>query len=474
VAEGDVLGEAVQQLLLSMQQLARLSMSRMHLAQGSIWQLPSRLTYLSFYAVEPPVTALGQSCLAQSCLAFSITTLPQLQVLDLARSSFYPTVLESMPQLQSLSLDSLYLLPRAADAEGQPGDATFLSAVGTLHHLKHLRLFNTLEKDADLQQYSGLAACSQLTALLIAVPNAMPLPCGAVQHIFQSGRPLLQLQSLELPGCIVETGGGFNAAELRNIMRACPGLRHLDIVGATGAGASQALLELPASCSSLMVGSLTPDDASAQVVATLTQLKQLFWHDAQDLTDTGFEQLTALTALTRLFVYDVLSLSAVVAGEDLGKLKVLSLTTSTKVCCNQCVRCFPCCTVVLSGTLSLLPLSSVAHDLFKRSLCVCFALGRVSILLLLCAMVLPPPVHLQPPEEPDVWKQVRGRCSQARAWRQRMSVELQETQNLQQQVRDLQQQNCELQQQNVWLQQQNVWLEQQNSELQQQLAQLIS
>jgi hypothetical protein len=170
-AAGEALGEAVQQLLLSMQQLASLSMSCMHLAEGSISQLPSSLMYLDWFGVNPPHVDTG-SVSEESCLARSITHLPQLQVLCLNGSSVYPTVLASMPQLQRLSLAELYLLPQAADAGGQAGEVALLSVVGTLHHLSHLRLYNTLEEDADLQQYSGLAACSQLTSLEIAAPEA--------------------------------------------------------------------------------------------------------------------------------------------------------------------------------------------------------------------------------------------------------------------------------------------------------------
>jgi hypothetical protein len=42
-------------------------------------------------------------------------------------------------------------------------------------------------------------------------------------------------------------------------------------------------------------------DAAAAAVAKLTKLKSLSWYRAPQLTDVGFQRLTALTALTRLY-----------------------------------------------------------------------------------------------------------------------------------------------------------------------------
>jgi hypothetical protein len=136
------LGQAVhvQQLLQSMQQLASLTLLSIKMDQGSISQLPSSqlpaasLTHLSLYGLMT-----GGEWETESCLARSITQLPQLQEL-LENTHFYPTVLASMPQLHKLVLRKTNMLPRAAEAADtdHPGEADFLSAVASLRRLRHL------------------------------------------------------------------------------------------------------------------------------------------------------------------------------------------------------------------------------------------------------------------------------------------------------------------------------------------------
>lgn len=75
-AEG--LGQALQQLLQSMQQLASLSVQHVKLGQGSLSQLPSSLTHLSLDIVSTPGDWESESCLARST-----THLPLLQVFNL-------------------------------------------------------------------------------------------------------------------------------------------------------------------------------------------------------------------------------------------------------------------------------------------------------------------------------------------------------------------------------------------------------
>lgn len=63
------------------------------------------------------------------------------------------------------------------------------------------------------------------------------------------------------------------------------------------------LLQLPESCTSLLVGGIAFNDDAAPVVAQLTHLEYLCWHHAPRFTDAGLEQLMPL-CLWRLYVYN--------------------------------------------------------------------------------------------------------------------------------------------------------------------------
>jgi hypothetical protein len=123
----------------------------------------------------------------------------------------------------------------------------------------------------------------------------------------------------------------MTAAELRCAISACPNLHRLDVVGVVEAGGVRAPLNLPACCSELKVGGWGFDDGSSRFVAMLMQLSDLEWCGSAGLTDAGFEQLTALTGLTRLHMHDVPGLSTVVAGEDPHPGADLIMTTSIEV-----------------------------------------------------------------------------------------------------------------------------------------------
>lgn len=93
---------------------------------------------------------------------------------------------------------------------------------------------------------------------------------------------LKQLRHLELAGFKLQLTGEQLEA-------------HPDIRNTVQPGADlSALLQLPDSCTSLVVGGAAFSDAAAVTVAQLTQLKDLRWCYSEQLTDTGLEQLTAL------------------------------------------------------------------------------------------------------------------------------------------------------------------------------------
>jgi hypothetical protein len=63
----------------------------------------------------------------------------------------------------------------------------------------------------------------------------------------------------------------------------------------------------------------------------LTQLSDLEWYGSEGLTDAGLEQLTALTGLSSLHMFDMPGLSPVVSGDKPYQGDDLILTTSVKV-----------------------------------------------------------------------------------------------------------------------------------------------
>lgn len=207
--------------------------------------------------------------------------------------------------------------PGAAGVTGHPGEADFLTVVARLQQLQHLEAYFALDGHPQLQLYSGLTASSHLTVLNLTDPEGQLLPHGAAQHMFPAGRVLAQLQSLTLRGMCSGGLWCLEAADLRSVVSACPGLHRLEILGVVEVSATQALLDLPACCSELKVGGWALNDASARVIAKLTQLADLEWFDSESLTDAGFEHLTKLTGLTRLHMYDMDGLSDVVAGRQM-------------------------------------------------------------------------------------------------------------------------------------------------------------
>jgi hypothetical protein len=201
-----------------------------------------------------------------------------------------------------------------------------------LQQLRHLDLHDALFGHPQLQLYSRLTASSQLAYLEVSYPDMQPLPQGAAQHMFPAGRVLTQLQTLELRGYAPDTRWCLDAGDLRSIISACPGLCRLDVCGVVQEGAAHVLVGLPACCSRLKVGGCAFHDASISVITQLRQLRDLEWRYSAGLTDAGFEQLTALTGLTRLRMTDMPGLSYEVADKRSYYDEVeFTLTTKAQV-----------------------------------------------------------------------------------------------------------------------------------------------
>jgi hypothetical protein len=117
--------------------------------------------------------------------------------------------------------------------------------------------------------------------------------------MFPAGKQLPQLQQLLLHS---DHWHGFEclvtADDLPRMLRACPGLRSLQLTDVLEADADvSALLQLPSTCVSLRVAGDPFKDRAARVLAQLTQLTALEWDWAEGMTLAGLQPLTALQAL---------------------------------------------------------------------------------------------------------------------------------------------------------------------------------
>jgi hypothetical protein len=204
--------------------------------------------------------------------------------------------------------------------------AAFLTAIG---HMKDLVRLEITEDHfsasgfgvtaAQPARFEALTVSSKLQRLVLQSMDELPLPCGAVQHMFPRGRllPHLTHLSFEAKSSMDEwamwnsddTAGFMTAAELTSMFAACPALVALYLPNALQTGDLTPLLQLPKSVTLLSVGGAAFVDSAAAVVAQLTQLRNLNWEVSPDLTDAGLQQLTALRGLTRLELFSVPGLS---------------------------------------------------------------------------------------------------------------------------------------------------------------------
>jgi hypothetical protein len=305
---------AVQQLT-AMQGLREVSLScQQDMPTCDLQRLPSSVTQLQFQ---------GSDYQGSPSLPSQLPQLTGLLRLQLQHCGFLPTLLGSVAQLQALHLQSCSLLPTESE-----GTAALLHALPKLSCLEDLQLrsLGVGTVSIPLQRFSALTASSHLTRLVVQTLNAVPLPKGAVQHMFAAGRQMPQLQVCQLmaddsrpgaePSCI-------DSADPELISRGCPALRRLGVVGTVQPSADlSGLLQLPASCTALSVSGAAFKDAAAATLAQLTQLKELTWSDSPQLTVAGLRQLTALD-LDKLYVAWSRRLTAVCYGESVDIVRDL-------------------------------------------------------------------------------------------------------------------------------------------------------
>jgi len=128
--------------------------------------------------------------------------------------------------------------------------------------------------------------------------------------MFPEGKQLPHLHTLILESVFLGDDESFmTAADLNRVFAACPALECFSITHALQPGEECGLLNLPARCTHLSIGGMALADSSVSVVTQLTQLRSLFWQRSPRLADIGLEQLTALRALTRLYLQQDLGLS---------------------------------------------------------------------------------------------------------------------------------------------------------------------
>jgi hypothetical protein len=237
-------------------------------------------------------------------------------------------------------------IPRTADSP-QPvrfstgddfnrGAQALLVSLRQLPQLQHLELSRMqLDEVTAVQHLSALTASSKLTSLYVLARFSMPMPQGALQHLLPSGVQLPELQVLRLQG-----GDGVSkeqclgAEDTRRIAECCPGLTELTLSGVVSLRVSLSqLLALQSTLQALSVAGAAFGDGAAGVIAQLTGLRSLEWSNGS-LTDSGLQQLAALTALTHLRVKSCKGVSKeILPPDEWYKASQLVLeATSPQVC----------------------------------------------------------------------------------------------------------------------------------------------
>lgn len=212
-------------------------------------------------------------------------------------------------RLRRLVLEDSYFATADFD---EPNDEVMLgqmfSAVGRLTQLQTLEISGfDIGVPESLACFSGLTASSQLTALRMTDKARDALPQHALEYMLPAGKQLQQLRVLHLEGAAGNSTvqGCVSAADISSIGICCPALTELVLRSAVASGENViGLAALQSSLQSLDVEGVGFGDEAAAVVAQLTNLHSLRWHNSGSpaLTETGLQQLTALKGLTSLMM----------------------------------------------------------------------------------------------------------------------------------------------------------------------------
>jgi hypothetical protein len=220
-----------------------------------------------------------------------------------------PSLLLRMPQLHHLQLSQSFIAMPA-----------LLAALRGMQQLQHLDLSVASSTPAlagaAMQQYAAFTASSQLTHLCIAaaiVELYVPMPLGAVQHMFPENKQLPLLKQLHLGVEEEEWHEAswymklFGPGDVALVAAACPALEQFWAIAAVQGHAQLADLTRLTSVTQLKIGGLDWGDAAAAVlsaaVAEMTQLQDLSVVGVIDFEAKHVAPLTRLTALRRLRVF---------------------------------------------------------------------------------------------------------------------------------------------------------------------------
>jgi hypothetical protein len=280
---------------LSVQGLQELSLSHLPtMPLCDLLLLPSSITQLEYK---------GHSSKSEpSTIPYEMQQLEGLLRFKLSGCVVPPAVLHSFPRLQKLHVERCDLLPADVVEDDQEesnfdtrGTAALLDALQQLTSLQHLQLnLDNLDTETTAAQlFAALTASSRLTALILEPDTCTPLPKGAVQHMFGSGKQLPQLHRLtitnyddsEHPNGWPDDQWTIDGEDIYNIASCCPKLQQLDIALNVNPDADlEGLLQLPKSCTSLTIGGAVFDNDAAEVVTQLTQLRNLCWNKSPQFT----------------------------------------------------------------------------------------------------------------------------------------------------------------------------------------------
>lgn len=229
--------------------------------------MPTSLTRLELADHRNRNSSHGLSYYKSPTLPRELPHLSNLLELHLEWCSFYPAILQEMPNLRLLNIKSVDPR-REPQTPTHSGVSGLLSAVAHLTQLQHLSIegmaLGVQGAGMPLTQFSALTASTQLTRLELMPlcihdwfrddPFCTPaVPHGALTAAFPAGRQLPHLQELCVRGGTRPEGEiarCMSVQDVASIISACPALKLLDITHAVAPepGLSAALDELPESC----------------------------------------------------------------------------------------------------------------------------------------------------------------------------------------------------------------------------------